>query len=197
MAESYAPLVHHTLARDARLQRRTDVAPQARVTTASPALQVMTDLEQVDAVRIAPGIAIDAALERMRISGVRLLFVTGPGDDLLGVITARDIEGEKPVRLQHELGVTRAEVLVRDIMTARESIEVLLLDDVERARVGDVVATLRAIGRQHALVVDPRGGMTRVRGLFSTSRIGRQLGAALEVGETAHGFAEIGAALRS
>jgi CBS domain-containing protein len=196
MAESYAPLLHHTLPRDARLDRRTDVESTVKVSLASPALAVMTDLAQVDAVRVAPGVAIDTALERMKISGVRLLFVTGPGDELLGVITSRDIEGEKPARMQHGLGVTRAEVLVRDIMTARESIEVLLLDDVERARVGDVVATLRAIGRQHALVVDPRGGKTRVRGLFSTSRIGRQLGATLEVGETAHGFAEIGAALR-
>jgi CBS domain-containing protein len=197
MAETYAPLVHHILPRDARLHRRTDVVAATKVTSNSPALQVMTDLQQVDAVRVEPGAAIDAALERMKVSGVRLLFVTGPGDELLGVITARDIQGEKPVRLQNELGITRAEVLVRDIMTARESIEVLLLDDVERAQVGDVVATLRAIGRQHALVVDPRGGATRVRGLFSTSRIGRQLGTTLEVGETAHGFAEIGAALRA
>lgn len=197
MAETYAPLAHHTLARDARLDRRTDAETLAGATLASPAFQVMTDLHQVDAVRVAPGVAIETALERMRISGVRLLFVTGPGDELLGVITARDIEGEKPVRVQHDLGVTRAEVLVRDIMTPRESIEVLLLDDVERARVGDVVATLRAIGRQHALVVDPRGGAMRVRGLFSTTRVGRQLGITLEVGETAHGFAEIGAALRS
>lgn len=196
MAETYTALVHYTLARDARLDRRTDAETMARATLASPALQVMTNLQQVDAVRVAPGVAIDTALERMKISGVRLLFVTGPGDELLGVITSRDIEGEKPARMQHGLGVTRAEVLVRDIMTARESIEVLLLDDVERARVGDVVATLRSIGRQHALVVDPRDGATRVRGLFSTSRIGRQLGAALEVGEMAHGFAEIGAALR-
>ena len=197
MAETFALLVHHILPRDARLHRRTDVEASSKVTAASPALAVMTDLQQVDAVRIEPGVAIDAALERMKISGVRLLFVTGPGDELLGVITARDIQGEKPMRLSHELGITRAEVLVRDIMTSRESIEVLLLDDVERARVGDVVATLRAMGRQHALVVDPRGGGTRVRGLFSTSRIGRQLGVSFEVGETAHGFAEIGAALRA
>jgi len=197
MAETYSPLTHHTLARDARLDRRTDAEQLTKVGLASSALQVMTDLHQVDAVRVAPGVAIDAALERMKTSGVRLLFVTGPGDELLGVITSRDIEGEKPVRVQHDLGVTRAEVLVRDVMVGRESIEVLLLDEVERARVGDVVATLRSIGRQHALVVDPRGGTMRVRGLFSTSRIGRQLGSPLEVGETAHGFAEIGAALRS
>ena len=196
MAETYAPLLHHTLPRDARLHRRTDAESTVRVTPASPALAVMTDLKDVDAVRVAPGVAIDTALERMKISGVRLLFVTGPGDELLGVITSRDIEGETPARMQHGLGVTRAEVLVRDIMTARESIEVLLLDDVERARVGDVVATLRSIGRQHALVIDPRGSGPRVRGLFSTTRIGRQLGAEFEIGETAHGLAEIGAALR-
>jgi len=196
MAETFAPLLHHVLPRDVRLHRRTDVGAATKATPNSPALAVMTDLQQADAVRIAPGIAIDAALERMKIAGVRLLFVAGPGDELLGLVTSRDIEGEKPVRMQHELGITRAEVLVRDIMTARESIEVLMLDDVERARVGDVVATLHAMGRQHALVVDPRGDTTRMRGLFSTSRIGNQLGATLEVGETAHGFAEIGAALR-
>jgi hypothetical protein len=113
------------------------------------------------------------------------------------VITSRDIEGEKPLRFQHEAGVGRSEVLVRDIMTPRDRLDVLQLDDVQRARVGDVVATLRHLGRQHALVVERDGARQRVRGLFSTTRIGRQLGTVLEVGETAHTFAEIGAALRS
>jgi len=192
--DQYLPLHHHRLAGVASVTRRTE-AGDHRATAQSPATEVMTDLTAVDAVRVAPNLPIDAALERMKVGGVRLLFVTGQGDDLLGVITSRDIEGERPVRFQHEVGVSRAEVLVRDIMTPRDQLEAMLLSDVRRARVGDVVATLRRIGRQHALVVDPVGGAQRVCGLFSTSRIGRQLGVTLEVGETAQTFAEIGAAL--
>jgi CBS domain containing-hemolysin-like protein len=196
MADSFLILADHPLAAGAVLMRRTE-SVERRLTVTSPALEAMTDLAQVDAVRIAPGLSIDMALERMRAAGVRLLFVTNPADEVIGVITSTDIEGEKPVRFQHEMGVGRGEVLVRDIMTPRERIDALLYDDVQRARVGDVVATLRHLGRQHALVVERSGARERIRGLFSTSRIGRQLGTTLEVGETAHTFAEIGTALRS
>ena len=196
MADSFLILADHPLAAGAVLMRRTESVEQ-RLTATSPALEAMTDLASVDAVRIAPGLSIDVALERMRAAGVRLLFVINPADEVIGVITSNDIEGEKPVRFQHEMGVGRGEVLVRDIMTPRERIDALLLDDVQRARVGDIVATLRHLGRQHALVVERNGARERVRGLFSTTRIGRQLGTTLEVGETAHTFAEIGTALRS
>jgi len=188
-------LPDHPLAAGATVMRRVDATDHA-VTPAHAALEVMTDLAQVDAVRVAPNLTIDGALERMKSAGVRLLFVTNPADELIGVLTSRDVEGEKPVRFQHEVGVSRAEVLVRDIMTPRDQLEALQYDDVQRAKVGDVVATLQHMGRQHALVVERHGGRERVRGIFSTSRIGRQLGTALEVGETAHTFAEIGAALR-
>ena len=196
MAENYLVLSDHPLAAGSQLMRRTESVDR-RSTPSSPALEAMTDFAQVDAVRVAPGVPIDAAVERMKAAGVRLLFVSSATDELVGVITSNDIEGEKPVRFQHEMGVGRGEVLVRDIMTPRDRLDVLQLDDVQRARVGDVVATLRHLGRQHALVVESVGGRERVRGLFSASRIGRQLGMTIEVGETAHTFAEIGVALRS
>ena len=196
MTTKHTPLPDHPLAAGATVLRRVD-ATDHRVTVASPALEVMTDFARVDAVRIAPNLPIDAAHERMKSAGVRLLFVTNPSDELLGVITSHDIEGEKPVRFQHDVGVSRSEVLVRDIMTTREALEVLTLDDVQRARVGEVVATLSHMGRQHALVVERSGARERICGMFSASRVGRQLGIALEVGEIAHTFAEIGAALRS
>jgi hypothetical protein len=49
---------------------------------------------------------------------------------------------------------------------------------VANARVGDIIATLRQAGRQHAMVVDadPETGKPAVRGLFSLSQIGSQLG---------------------
>ena len=92
----------------------------------------------------------------------------------------------------------RGELVVRDIMTPRERLEVLHYADLVQAEVGHVVATLKHSGRQHALVTDFSGdGKTQaVRGIFSTSQIARQLGMAIHTTEVAQTFAEIGAALR-
>ena len=67
------------------------------------------------------------------------------------------------------------------------------LADVERARVGHVLETLRLAGRQHLLVTDAQ---SMVRGIFSVSQIARQLGVTLPAGsEVARTFSEIEAAL--
>ncbi len=44
------------------------------------------------------------------------------------------------------------------------------------ARVGHVLATLKAIGRRHLLVLEIEGRRTQVRGLFSLSQIAKQMG---------------------
>jgi hypothetical protein len=93
-------------------------------------------------------------------------------------------------------------------MTPADRVEVIALGDVEGARVGHVVETLRRAGRQHALVVDhdllpaarplsPPLKRVMVRGIFSISQIARQLGVALPGGgEIALTFSEIEAAIR-
>lgn len=67
--------------------------------------------------------------------------------------------------------------------------------DVERARVGHVLATLKAAGRQHAMVVEEGPGGPVVRGVFSASQLEMQLGSPVVVASGARSFAEIEAAL--
>lgn len=165
----------------------------AQVKDISPAILVMTDLRHQTTFTIEPGVSIDWALSRMKTVGVRLLFVVGVDKEVLGLITSTDIQGEKPMRLHKELGVRREEIVVRDIMTPRDELETLSIDDVLRASVGDVVATLCSVGRRHALVLDdePRYGQPAIRGIFSASQIGKQLGYPVETPEIATTFAEV------
>jgi hypothetical protein len=116
---------------------------------------------------------------------------------VVGVITAADILGEKPMQVIGNRGIRREELLVRDVMTPHETLEVLDLDSVRAARVGHVVATLRDLGRQHAVVVEcDAEGRQRVRGLFSATQIARQLGVALPAtSEIALTFSQIEAQL--
>ena len=143
----------------------------------SPALEVMTDFRVVHAQTIGPEASIDEALEKMKVRGVRLLLVTGEDDSVVGIITAKDIQGEKPVKFAQASRIPHSAITVAQVMTPQESIEVLNMLSVRNAQVGHIVATLNALARQHALVVDvdAKTKAQRVRGIFSTSQISRQL----------------------
>ena len=164
-----------------------------------PALDVMTDLTQVSTLTVDPNVSMEDALQKMIHGGVRLLFVVSSTQAILGVITARDIEGERPIQFIHRTRVRHQEILVRDIMTPADELDVLRLEDVEKSRVGDIVATLKRVGRQHALVMEPSrvGGAKAVRGIFSLTQIGRQLGVVIEPHEVMSTFARIEAVLGS
>ncbi len=163
----------------------------------SPAICGMTDLSQIRPLMVEPFATLSHANERMINYAVRMLFVTQGQQQMIGIITASDILGEKPVKYMHEVGCTHADILVRDIMSPATSLEALNLADVERARIGDVIETLRISGRQHALVVetDTDARIEHICGIFSTAHISRLMHARVEVAEVATSFAAIQSAL--
>jgi hypothetical protein len=132
---------------------------------------------------------------------VRALFVVDDQAAVLGIITSTDAMGERPVQIAQQRGIRHNEVLVREVMTRADELEAMTVEDVLRARVGDIVATLKRAGRRHALVVEPgpaEGGTPAytVRGIFSVSQIARLLGLPPEPGhDVARTFAEIEAAI--
>jgi CBS domain containing-hemolysin-like protein len=162
-----------------------------------PAVRVMTDLKNVPAITIEPGLSIDAANHKMIASGVRMLLVTDAWEHVLGIITATDILGEKPIQHLGKVGGDHRDILVQDIMTPQSALEVLQMVDIERAQVGDIVETLKRAGRQHAAVVeiDESNMAQKIRGIFSSTQISRQLGIKLDLPEIASSFAEVEQAL--
>jgi CBS domain containing-hemolysin-like protein len=192
MDREFDPLPIRELGAGAGFRRPTQ-ALAARVTPDSPALQVMTDLARVSPATIGPQAPLVDANQFMITRGVRLLLVVDESDVILGLITATDLLGERPLQVATERGLRRDELGVADVMTPASQIEVVALADVEAARVGHVLETLRRLGRQHALVADRAN---TVCGIFSISQIARQLGLTLPSGgSVARTFSEIEAAL--
>lgn len=162
----------------------------------SPAIEVMTDLTKIPPATVSPQETLQAANQHMLLRGVRLLLVVERNGRISGVVTARDLMGEKPILVAQARGSKREELEVRDVMTSLEVMEAIKLNDVMRAEVGHIVATLKACGRQHTLVVeeDREANKQTLRGIFSASQIARQLGVELTTHEVARTFAEIEAA---
>lgn len=183
------------LAGKARLIIQPETQPLERM-LAEPALTVMTDLSRVPAAAVSADESVDDAHARMLERRVRMLFVVDHDGSLVGLVTSNDILGEKPMQIVRARGVQHKEIRVQDIMVPADSVEVLDIDDLEIARVGDIVETMRRLARHHVLVVR-RGaeGLPVVRGVFSAADLSRRLGIEVVSMKVARTFAEIEASL--
>ena len=110
--------------------------PPGYVYLDSPALDVMTDFNLVYPLTIKAEVSIDDALEHMKTSGVRLLLVTDETELIVGLITAKDIQGEKPVKVAEASRISRAQITVGMIMTSQQDVMAFNVISVRNAQVG-------------------------------------------------------------
>ncbi|MDH3451548.1 MAG: CBS domain-containing protein [Gammaproteobacteria bacterium] len=192
MSHSFTPLSHIGLQPDVSFERPPQ--PPYLSHREGPALEAMTDFKYVDPVTVAPATPIDEALDKMKRTGVRSLLVTGAEQVIVGLVTAGDIQGEKPIKLSQENRIPHSEFTVEMVMTPQRDIVVLNYLSVRNAQIGHIQETLHQLGRQHILVVhvDEQSGEQQVCGMFSTSQINKQLHIHTEVEVArAHSLAEI------
>ena len=160
------------------------------------AFSLMTDFNHIRPFFSTADASLEEINDKMIACGVRLLFVSERDDILLGLVTFNDIFGEKPLLYIQEHGGKREEVTARDIMTPVSQLESLKLSDISRARVGDIVETMKSSGRQHVLVSeDQSDGDPCIRGMFSSTQIEQRLKIEIELSPRARSFADIERAL--
>lgn len=186
MTREFEILKSHSLKAESSFARPVQVLPE-HIKLDDPAISALTDFNKVSLVVARPTLLLDAANSKMIRYGVRALIVLNSNDQVAGLLTASDILGEKPMRFLKSMGGTHADIMVRDVMTPQHELEVMNIEDVQNADVGQIVATLKKAGRQHGLVVSHGAdGKQTVCGIFSLTQIAKLLGATLD-----HVLAEI------
>lgn len=164
-----------------------------RLSLEDAALDVMTDLQTHRTVRVSPDETLAFAEKLMKFAGVRMLLVINGRGLLVGLVTYRDLHGERALAAAAREKVAHNALSVEQVMTPAAQIKAIPLTSLKHARVLDVIEFLREHGRQHALVAAPDegDGILRIRGIFSLTHIGRRLGVHIETDERAQSFAEI------
>jgi len=145
-----------------------------QVKLTDPATSIMTDFRESAFFTVDSDELIVDALEKMKHAGLRSAFVMDRNSEqLLGMITAYDIMGEKPLRYLQSTGLVKhTDIQVADIMESIKDMVVIDLDEVKLANVQDVLDVLQKCGRTHLPVVEiGEEKETRLRGLFSTSKV--------------------------
>ena len=142
-----------------------------------PALTVMTDFRERASVTVPDTASIDEALEHMRHTGVRCAFAIDDRRSIVvGLITAYDITGEKPMQFMQSESIPRREVLVRDLMQEISECPVADIKQIERATVAAVSNMFAKSQFTHVPVVETsETGEQRLRGLLSAAKVKRLL----------------------
>jgi CBS domain-containing protein len=137
----------------------------------------MTDFTWDMPISVAVDRFVDDALRDMIVAGVRALLVMR-GEVVVGLITSYDIQGERPLQFLNASGLTRhSDIEVGHIMTPWDKVATIDVPWVCSASVGDVVARFRRKRDSHFVVVEyAEQGGAYVRGMFSRTKIERQLG---------------------
>jgi CBS domain containing-hemolysin-like protein len=142
-----------------------------------PAVSVMTDFREHSSVTVAENATIDAALDHMKHAGVRCAFVIDKERRVvLGLVTAYEIMGEKPMRHMQALGMPRSQVLVRDLMVRVADWHTLNFENLNGATVASLNQILEETGHTHLPVTETSvKGEVVIRGVFSAAKIRRLL----------------------
>ena len=155
----------------------------------------MTDLRTIKAFQIHPSASLQQVNDKMIACGVRLLFVTDNQNKLVGLITATDILGEKPLLYVTRHGGSREDINADDIMTPLDKLEAIPFSQVLNSHVSDIVTALKDCRRHHMLVVEGHNGIQTIRGLFSVTQVAKQLGIEITPSVRADSFAQLSKAL--
>ena len=163
------------------------------LTLDDPALRVMTDLKQTRVITVGPKNSIEFAHDLMMHAGIRMLVVIDDNSTLLGLITYRDIVGEKPVAIINRDNINRKDIEVQQVMTPLSELNPFLYSEVQHATIRHVIFQLRDVSRQHAIVIEEMDGGDSsyfIRGIFSVTHIGRLLGTEISPDGHVQSFAE-------
>lgn len=170
-----------------------DTQRQAR--PEDPALSLLTDLCHSACVVAGHRDRLDQTLHLMMRAGVRMVFVAGADGALVGMVTAEDLQGERPVVRASSHHVPHSELTVSDVMVPLHRWPTVDLGRVRTARLGEIAATMHEHGLRYLLVTQTKHGQTTLRGLFSASRLERAMQTVIDSDLHSQSFAELEMAL--
>ena len=187
----FMPLATTSLARPPRKPETT-----CRATLADRALSVFTDLRYSAIVTADHLDHLGETAELLLKSGVHMGFVSDVHGRIVGMVSAEQLGGERPLQRAMAANVRHDELTLEDLMAPLSDWAVIDAGELAHARVGDIVETLHATGQRYLFVTEKlEDDEVALRGLFSARRIEEALEAAIDSDGHAHSFAELGSLL--
>jgi len=143
-----------------------------KITPESPALSIFTDFKVHYPFDLNHKTTAKEARLIMDKAHARLRFVVDDNGVFLGVVTLDDLSEQRMIQKIAE-GHREHEILITDFMQSREQLKAFDYNELSRAKIIDVIETLKMQRQKHCLVIDDESH--EIRGIISSSDISRAL----------------------
>ncbi len=137
-----------------------------RLTTDSPALAVFTDFRRTMPLTVEPDTPAYAVEEVMTMAHTRFRLVVDPQSGFLGVVALEDLQ-HPDFRARLAAIYTGDTLTVAEVMRPRHALQALNYTELEDAKIGDIIESLKDCDHHHCLVVDKAAH--QIRGMISAS----------------------------
>lgn len=161
---------------------------QAVQTLSDPVKTIVTDFASYNPLRLQGTTSIDDALAALRDAATSFILVLDEHRHFTGVITAADLQSAKVLSLATQLGLTRKDLAIEDMMTPIKKAQGVSLRYMETATIGDTLHTMQKQGVMFLMVLSSDN---QVCGLISAREISRRLNIPLHITPIANGFHEV------
>lgn len=151
-----------------------------QLTVTSAATEVFNDFEQHEPLKVNGDVKAYDALILMKRADAEMKLVVSNQGDFLGLISSNELN-EQNIISEVSRGVSRDDVLVKDLMLSKHKLHAFDYGELLRANVSDVVSSLRNYGLRHCLVVERN--QHQIRGVISANDIARTLQVPLSLNE--------------
>lgn len=123
------------------------------------AISVMVHLQDEDFITVHINQRVNEIQQLMQISHLSDLLVIDD-ENVLGVISARDLYGVKPTKICQEHCIDHEEITAAMLMTSSDDTLILNYKDLLHARVGNVVESFKKYSKRYALIVSYENSST-------------------------------------
>lgn len=165
---------------------------EKKLSLASPAFEVMVDIEADDVPLLAVDANIDMAVELLKEQDIRFALVLDKQGKLQGLVGANQLQSVNVTTVAQSLGFNRNELVVSQLMTPLSQVRTLPRKLMETASIGDLIKTLEAVHCAFLLVEENN----QYVGVVFARRIERFLALPINLGQTASSLAEVVQALK-
>jgi predicted transcriptional regulator len=167
--------------------------PNDVVSLESSARNVFTDFMNKPPETTRPDATLEQALNQMIVTKVKSLLVIDENEDVVGLISSKHIHSPQVPMIAKQQDTSAKELSVSAIMSPVDKLQTIDLKDLQNARVGHIARLIHDLGVQHLLVIErsPDGIQQTVRGVFSASRLSRQLGMPVLNDLSSHSLADM------
>lgn len=131
-----------------------------------PATDIMVDFNVIQPPVTHPRETIAGVLSAIKGSAIHVLLVL-ENNHVVGLISAEDVLGEKPLRISQERRVSHEQIHVHAVMTPSEHILAIDYKELRAAKIGHVLETFKDQQKHYLLAVETdEDGAQKIRGVI-------------------------------